>query len=210
MNNNVQWSQIPFGPFVMKTKLPDYIINKLLEDGKKELKSYNKNLAGHLKSQFVYNSETINWFYNETSSIWQCYRDQHCEFHSLKKLQVELDAHDLWVNFMKPGDFNPFHVHGGDISFVLFLDVPDELQKEQDEHEGTGGKPGCLCFEYTQQAKPRWSTTGQLIYPKTSDMYIFPAMLQHWVAPFKSKVTRVSVSGNLEILNKKSLPDGYF
>ena len=26
---NVQWSQIPFGPFVMKTKLPDYIIKRL-------------------------------------------------------------------------------------------------------------------------------------------------------------------------------------
>ena len=207
---NVQWSQIPFGPFVMKTKLPDYMINRLLEDGKKELKSYNKSLAGHLKSQFLYNSETTGWFYNETSPIWQCYRDQHCQFHGLDKIQIELDAQDLWVNFMKSGDFNPLHTHGGDYSFVIFLDVPDKLKKEQDKFEGTSGKPGCLNFEFTQQAKPKWASTGQIVTPKTGDMYIFPALLQHWVYPFKSNITRVSVSGNLEIMNKHLLHEHYF
>ena len=28
-------------------------------------------------------------------------------------------------------------------------------------------------------------------------MYIFPAMLKHWVFPFKSDVERISVSGNV-------------
>jgi hypothetical protein len=28
-------------------------------------------------------------------------------------------------------------------------------------------------------------------------MYIFPAWLKHWVFPFKSKCTRISVSGNV-------------
>jgi hypothetical protein len=42
------------------------------------------------------------------------------------------------------------------------------------------------------------------------DIYIFPAMLQHWVVPFKSKIERISVSGNLEITNKNDLPKNYF
>ena len=46
---NVQWSQMPFGPFMMKTKLPDYIIERLHKDGKKKLQSYNKKLAVNLK-----------------------------------------------------------------------------------------------------------------------------------------------------------------
>ena len=207
---NVPWSQMPFGPFVMKTKLPDYIIKRLHTDGKKKLKSYNSRLAGHLKSQFLYNPETTGWFYKETQPIWDCFRTQHCAFHGIESLPVELDAHDLWVNFMKAGDFNPMHTHGGDYSFVVFVDVPDKLTKEQEEFEGTSAKPGMLMFEYTQQAKPRWATTGQTIKPQTGDMFIFPALLQHWVAPFKSKVTRVSVSGNLQILNKDKLPNDYF
>ena len=60
-------------------------------------------------------------------------------------------------------------------------------------------------FEYTQQARPQWATTGQSIRPETGDFYMFPA-LQHWVCPFKSKVTRISVSGNLRIINKDKLP----
>ena len=207
---NVEWAQIPFGPFVMKTKLPDYIIKRLHTDGKKKLQSYNKKLAGHLKTQFLYNPDTTGWFYKETQAIWQCFREAHCNFHGIENLTVELDAHDLWVNFMKAGDFNPIHTHGGDYSFVVFVDVPPKLSKEQDDFEGTSAKPGSLMFEFTQQAKPRWATTGQAMKPQTGDMYIFPALLQHWVAPFKSKITRVSVSGNLQIMNKDKLPHDYF
>jgi len=67
-----------------------------------------------------------------------------------------------------------------------------------------------LMFEFTQQARPRWATTGTAIKPQTGDMFMFPALLQHWVCPFKSKVTRISVSGNLRIINKDKLPRDYF
>ena len=63
---------------------------------------------------------------------------------------------------MEAGDFNPVHTHGADYSFVLFLDVPKQLKKEQDKFEGTSAKPGALMFEYTQQARPRWATTGSV------------------------------------------------
>ena len=63
---------------------------------------------------------------------------------------------------------------------------------------------------YAQQAKPKWAFTGQAIRPQTGDMYIFPALLQHWVVPYKTKCTRVSVSGNLTIVNRHELPQNYF
>ena len=96
------------------------------------------------------------------------------------------------------------------LCFVLFLDSPKELEKEAKEFEGTSVQPGSLLFEYTQQARPRWSTTGASAFPKTGDFYMFPALLQHWVCPFKSKVTRISVSGNLRITNRDKLPRDYF
>ena len=209
---NVEYGHINWGPFVMRTKMPDYIIKRLLKDGDKLRKedSYNKKLAGHLKSQFLFKKETQNWFYREISPILNAYRDGHCKFHGIENLQVELSFDDLWVNYMKPGDFNPMHTHGGDYSFVLFLDIPKKLAKEQEEFEGTSAKPGMLMFEYTQQAKPRYATTGTAIAPETGDFFVFPALLQHWVAPFKSKVTRISVSGNMKINNRDKLPHDYF
>jgi len=206
----VDYNHINWGPYVMKTKVPDYIIKKLKTEGKKAKTSYNHALAGHLDHQFLYPQNIQQWFYTEIQPIIQAYRNGHCKFHGLDELNVELEADDLWVNYMKAGDFNPKHTHGGDYSFVLFLDAPKELQKEIENFEGTSVQPGSLMFEFTQQAKPRWATTGASVIPQTGDFYMFPALLQHWVCPFKSKVTRISVSGNLRIMNKANLPNDYF
>jgi len=210
MIENIKYTYMNWGPFVLKTKIPEYIIKELLTQGKKAKQSYNKSLAGHLKDQFLYPVNVQNWFYKEITPILQAYREGHCKYHGIENLNVELSFDDLWVNYMKAGDFNPMHTHGGDYSFVIFLQVPDKLKQEMRDFEGTSAKPGMLMFEYTQQAKPRWATTGTAIAPETGDMYIFPALLQHWVAPFKSKIERISVSGNIRIQNKEKLPRDYF
>ena len=199
-----------FGPYVMKTELPDYIVKKLMKEGKKAKVSYNYSLAGHLDNQFLYPVSVQKWFYNEIGPVIAAFRKGHCNYHNLPEKKLDFEADDLWVNFMKPGDFNPLHTHGGDYSFVFFLDVPKQLTKEAEQFKGTSAKPGSLTFEFTQQARPKWATTGVGVFPKTGDFYLFPALLSHWVAPFKSKVTRVSVSGNIKILNKDKLPRDYF
>jgi len=210
MIENLKYTYMNWGPFVLKTKLLEHIIKELLIQGKKAKQSYNRSLAGHLKDQFLYPVNVQNWFYKEITPILQAYREGHCKYHGIENLNVELSFDDLWVNYMKAGDFNPMHTHGGDYSFVIFLQVPDKLKQEMRDFEGTSAKPGMLMFEYTQQAKPRWATTGTAIAPETGDMYIFPALLQHWVAPFKSKIERISVSGNIRIQNKDKLPRDYF
>jgi len=206
----VDYRHINWGPYVMRTKLPNYIIKKLQTEGKKAKVSYNYSLAGHLDNQFLYPTKVQQWFYSEIHPIIQAYRTGHCKYHGIEELNVELQADDLWVNYMQSGDFNPMHTHGADYSFVLFLDVPKQLRKERENYKGTSAKPGELMFEFTQQARPRWATTGMSISPETGDFYMFPALLQHWVAPFKSKVTRISVSGNLRIMNRANLPHDYF
>ena len=206
----VKYQHLNWGPYVMKTMVPDYIIKKLKTEGKKAKQSYNHALAGHLDHQFLYPLKTQQWFYSEIQPIIRAYREGHCKYHGIPDHIVDFGADDLWVNFMEAGDFNPIHTHSGDYSFVLFLDMPKSISKEQKEFQGTSSPPGSLMFEYTQQAKPRWATTGVQITPKTGEMYIFPALLQHWVVPFKSKCTRISVSGNLRITNRDKLPKGYF
>jgi|TARA_R110002074_G_scaffold241518_1_gene413365 uncharacterized protein (TIGR02466 family) len=201
---------INFGPYVAITPVNKIIIERLLKDGIETKESYNHKLAGHLESQFKYNNETTNWFYKSIQPILQQYRHNHSIFHSISNENVELTAIDLWVNFMKAGDFNPVHYHGGDYSFVLFLEIPEELKKEQQEHRGTSMKPGELHLQYTQASKPRWATEGVSVNPKVGDMIIFPANLMHMVCPFKSTGTRISVSGNLFISNRDKLPYEYF
>ena len=206
----VEYSHRNWGPFVFFTKCPDYIVSKLLKEGRRPLDSYNHQLAGHLESQFVFKVETATWFYNEIGPILEAYREGHCNYHRLEKRPVEFQADSLWINFMKAGDFNPPHSHGSDYSFVLYLEIPEGLKKEQSQYKGTSFAPGAIAFEYGEQQIPRWTTFGMAHTPKVGDMIIFPALLRHWVAPFKTKGERVSVSGNLSITNKDTFTSNYF
>jgi len=101
----------------------------------------------------------------------------------------------LWANFQRPGDFNPPHDHADTLSFVIFLDVPDKLIEENKAYKGRSAGPGGINFVYGDGT--REAVTHHSFVPKAGDMYIFPAWLKHWVYPFKSDCTRISVSGNV-------------
>jgi len=211
MTNKIEYSFANFGPFLFKSQLPDNIRQKLLEEGIKCQKSHNKKLAGHLENQFAFPENFAKEFYSDFTPYIKTYRQAHCAYHNLDpSIPIKLQAVDLWINFMKSGDFNPLHTHGYDLSFVTYLSVPQEIHLENNEYEGLSAGPGSISFNFTQSANPKWATTEKHYIPKTGDLFIFPALLQHWVAPFKSDVTRISVSGNISIANKNKFPKDYF
>jgi len=211
MSQKIKYTSENFGPFLFKSSLPNEMIDELLTSGIECQESANHTLAGHLENQYLYPRTFQENFYKKFSPFLSAYREGHCNYHNLShSVSVEMQAIDLWVNFMKPGDFNPLHTHGYDLSFVTFLSVPDEIFVENQNFKGIGAGPGNITFQYTHLAKPQWATTGKSYLPKKGDLFIFPALLQHWVAPFKSNVTRISVSGNIVVSNKKEFPAGYF
>ncbi len=101
----------------------------------------------------------------------------------------------LWFNYMKQHEFNPPHDHSDQLSFVIFLKIPEEIKKEQEQYKGKSGGPGSLSFLYGDGN--RQAITYQSILPKEGDMFIFPAWMKHYVAPFYSDVNRIAVSGNV-------------
>ena len=200
-----------FGPFVAQFQVDESIVKRLRIDGKKTKESHNRKLAGHLNNQFRYPIETANWFYEAVGDLFNAYRIAHCEFHGFPLKQMQFKYQSLWVNYMQAGDFNPPHTHDGDLSFVLFLNVPEKLKEEAAKFEGTASRPGQILFNYGESSRTRqWATVGRAITPSTGMLIIFPAQMQHWVCPFKSRVERVSVSGNLTIEYKESISGGYF
>ena len=212
MNNEIKYSNINFGPFLFLSKVDDHLVKFLLDKGLETSQSHNKNLAGHLKKQYLYQKDIQEKFYSEFFPPFiSAYRQAHCEYNRLpKNIPVELSYNDLWINFMKSGEFNPSHTHAGDISFVIFLSVPEQIHKEASKFEGIGPAPGSIIFHYGETTTPKW-TNNQFSYrPRTGDLFIFPALLQHWVAPFQADATRISVSGNLTITNRQKFPKDYF
>jgi len=212
MNNQIKFSNINFGPFLFRTKVDKSLVKFLLEEGLKASKSHNKNLAGHLKSQFLYPDTIQEKFYTHFFSPYvNAYRQAHCNYNRLPlDVPLEVSYNDLWINFMRSGEFNPSHTHVSDISFVLFLDVPKEIHEQAEQFEGVGGGPGAISFHYGETTIPKWVNSQYSCIPNTGDLFIFPGLLQHWVSPFQANVTRISVSGNLIITNKEKFPRDYF
>ena len=220
----INFSFINWGPYVHQSNVGLDIVERLLKDGdivrkKGTLNLHNKHLAGQLKEQYVYNTPTLEWFYEEMSGHWQCYRKGHTDFHRLLEVNpngetapnVQMSASSLWINYMKAGEFNPPHMHTGDLSFVLFLTAPEEIKIEAEKFKGTSSKPGDVVFMYGEQSHPKWSTNHCNHAPNVGDIIIFPANVSHWVCPFYSKdVERISVSGNLSYLEREKWPSDYF
>ena len=184
-----------WGPFLYSAKVTPERLTKIIKICNKAEDSYAHNLAGHLKKELELPALKIfNILKPYFKSYVRCGEETHFNCTNLPLLTMK----SAWVNYMEAGDFNPPHNQDGVLSFVLFLKVTDELKKEHKEFKGTSIGPGGIEFRIAVgRQQGIHSIDSNKFFPEEGDMFIFPSHLEHWVYPFKSKVTRISVSGNL-------------
>ena len=78
------------------------------------------------------------------------------------------------------------HNHVGDLSIVLYLQIPTYTDKVL----GTAPAPGSITFS--------WGDSKKTFEPKEGELFIFPSGLHHMVMPHKTEgAERVSLSANL-------------
>ena len=183
-------------PCLIKVKILDEFRKILLEEAKKTEIDYKDKLAGQIAKERGYTDEQREKIIPYLSPYLGVYDEAFQRFQNKryeKKPEYTLTA--LWCNFQRQYEFNPPHDHDGKLSFVIYLSIPEPLKKENKEYKGRSCGPGGIQFVYGDG--PRECVTYQSFFPEEGDIFIFPAWLKHWVAPFKSKVTRISVSGNV-------------
>jgi len=215
MTNQVRpYEAFRLGPAIMKTTITDTthrillnVSNKIRKN--KQLKSkndYRRNLAGNLSEEYNFN----NAFTSKGEKIvddelrYLAHNYTKVCSDTMKRPGYIIDEKDIiiskpgWVNFMKPGEWNPAHTHTGQISCVLFLKVPPEIEKENRDSElcKKSNTPSAGRLEFMYGEDIGLTATGSMRTPKEKDIYFFPARLTHMVYPFKSNVERVSVSYN--------------
>ena len=121
-----------------------------------------------------------------------------------------IEIQEIWDVKMKPGDYNPLHIHGTKamqgLSSICYLKVPDGLHQAEEEgvmnpkYNYAAKIDGWLKFlwgipdhyKFDEFACP----TGTHILPKVGDYYIFPKSLNHEVYPFRDNEDRWSVQIN--------------
>ena len=190
-----------FGPYLAEMPVDLNYCTKLLKLGKKLKKSHRTNLAGQIEHEYLYPIETEPWIFNEFQIYINTWIDGWKKFSSRLDFNPRYQLAQMWINRMKPKEYNPIHIHTHcDLSFVLFLEVPQRMINEAKRKPLTnvGAKPGDLCFIYGEEA---WgSLTEKRFAPRVNTLLMFPATLRHQVIHFNSKVTRTSVAGNVKFV----------
>ena len=201
-----------WGPCVVKLSIKDNLKKTLLDEALKNEQDFSERLAGHIKKETGYSDESrgkitplLSPYLGVYDECYQRYTNKKFD----KKPEYVLSA--LWCNYQRQYEFNPPHDHDGKLSFVIYLAIPDELKKENQAYKGKSAGPGGIQFMYGEGTRD--CVTYMSYFPQEGEMFIFPAWLKHWVAPFKTDCVRVSVSGNIHdsetfnMIKKVSLVD---
>ena len=183
-----------WGPLLLRLKLSKEDLEKCAKLCSKESSVVSDTLAGVIKHQHYVSAIK---YCDILLPYFQPFRKSFKEWYG-KPLGKELTMVMAWVNFMKAGEFNPPHVHPRcDFSSVLFIQIPPKLVEENKKFSGTAAGPGGLTFQHGE-FQP-YSIGQKNFFPEEGDLFLFPATLSHFVAPFTSQGERISMSANFRL-----------
>ena len=190
----------PFGPSILKIKIPDEIVREMNLFVDEMIKDHNKiekfnegpKLAGNVSQEFLMDPDfmkQIKWgeFLGSACDKW-LFREKNLR---LKSFQIIKS----WIVRQFKNEYNPTHWHGGHISGAGFLKVPkvlgDNVQKKK-QKQYRGGN-----LQLIHGARMFTCPSTYNIVPQVGDFYIFPNYLMHTVFPFKdTDEERRSISFN--------------
>jgi len=190
----IKYNFLHWGPWVCHYQLLPEELEALdkLQDGK----NFQKGLAGHLKDEYELDKNRV---FTILLPYFNSYAQGIFDYRQVK-LPNGFDLRSAWINRQKKNEFNPPHTHDDDLSFVVYTKVPEGLRKECEEAVHNSPGPGCITFDFNIPGgtfKNLFLNTHAHL-PSVGDMFIFPAVLPHWVYPFKTtEGERVSISGNV-------------
>lgn len=124
------------------------------------------------------------------------------ELKGLKKYKLK----ECWAVLQLAGDYNPPHLHSGDLSGVFYVKVPKQIQNSG-LSQGTAPEINDGFIQFVMgSALPHgpWINQSKSFRPEVGNLFIFPSWLMHAVAPFKGKGERLSIAFNLvEVASSK-------
>jgi len=206
-----EWRQFDNFGFVA-AKLTDELL-KPIKDEIQEIQNnfhaaekFNDGLAGNIEHEYAL-TKSHRYIEELVLPYVKIYDDKFNLLKSINLLnrEVPLGMYDKpWVNFMKKHEFNPNHIHTGVISFVLWIDIPYDIEEEKAQNYCKDSKlsvPGHFEFLHTNALGEiqAYHIPADKTYNNT--LLVFPSKLRHGVYPFAtSDEYRVSVSGNYKFI----------
>ena len=199
---NVEYKFYYFGPLLVRFKVSPEILAALKKIISKKTLRMTKDLAGVIEHEYEVSPETYD-------QIMRPYVDGYAAAYKNwtggGTLKGHLKATRAWVNYMKPHEYNPPHLHTDcKLSSVLFLSIPEKLKKENKKWREKGIKsngPGSIAFNTMLSGE--FCNGGVEVFPEEGEFFMFPANLLHYVAPFRSKCERISLAANFGLVENR-------
>ena len=178
----------PFGPSIVKVKIPkeiiyklnDYIDKIIIDNQKTNNLNLGHKLAGDVTQEFKLEQEFM------TDCGWLKFLGQCVQKWikvSINKDITKFQLLESWVVRQFKNEYNPVHWHGGHVSGAGFLKVPSTLGKHIQEKEKVEYLGGTLNLIHG--SRQFLSNSKLKIIPEVGDFYFFPHYLMHTVYPFK-------------------------
>ena len=197
-------------------------ITEMIKNNFDTSEPYNTKLAGSIEKEFGLKKsvDKLNLYFKKVIPEYWRLCGHYSEADNLYQLRERITHNniknnDLWVNLQKKYETNPIHNHSGTLSFVLYVNIPYELETERQQPHTVNSNtkyvpsfrfvyprlyPGILCSDANQS--PVESHIIEIDKTWENKMIIFPSWLQHTVSAFyTSDEYRISVSGNLVTAN---------
>jgi hypothetical protein len=182
-------------------------INQTYEEKFNQLHPANRQLIGKIKDEHslfydgddeskmkrhnIFPKNVLDWF----RTAFHHYLD----FNKIIDYKTHLNS--IWINEMKANEYNPVHIHQGNIftglSSVMVLKLPNTYGVEYSASETPqNGRLQILGASSGQFAKVDYQPPMKL-----RDFYIFPYDMRHCVYPFNStNETRRTLAANCDVL----------
>ena len=192
----------PFGPSIVKLKMPENLVDKLntyvdkiISDEKKSSElDYGTQLAGMVTQEF-----TIEKNFTQEVGLGKFLAgacEKWIELIYRKKIS-KFEIISSWIVRQFKDEYNPTHFHGGHISGVGYLKVPNNIgsTKQGNKKKNLNG-----CLQLIHGSKMFMSESIYTAKPAVGDFYLFPNYLMHTVFPFTdTDEERRSVSFNAKV-----------
>ena len=202
----------PWSTMIMATQLPSVILEKMIkitdeivenkESDSDEIRPAQIEDQFFIESEILEREELLDFFLQMCRTyVVQafCQKEPFNKEKILKEVWFT-QLQSMWMVSQKDNEYNPLHIHGGHLSGVMYLKIPEYLPNRK-----PNGRDGKIEFVNNTAQDMFWAKPNLAIQPKAGDFFMFPVSQPHMVYPFRTpdgKGERRSASFNVNFTSK--------
>jgi hypothetical protein len=199
-----------FGQSVLRYEVPIDIFNEInssYENNYGNLAKANKQLIGKIMDErsLYYDGDDTSKMHKHnylSPNVYEWFMSVYKHYLDWNKvIKYQLHLNSIWVNEMKSNEYNPIHIHQGNLATgltsVMILKVPSHYGVEYSAED----KPQNGRLQILGSAAGQFANINYTPPMQVRDFYVFPYDMRHCVYPFNgTDETRRTLAANCDVL----------